>query len=145
MWIGILGAFISAMEAAGTSLADRVKGISLTRLLLLMGGASLLLALTFPLGGSAVPILIGGYFTIFGMSSTLFGAQPQKAITGPARTTVTSVASFGENLGAIMGFMAFGAVAQFYGMNGGTLATGITALILALAFIWLGKRLNITR
>lgn len=145
MWIGILGAFISAMEAAGMALADRVKAISLTRLLLLMGAASVLLAVSFPLSGWIVPILIGAYFAIFGMSSTLFGAQLQEAITGPARATVTSVAGFGENVGAIAGFMAFGAVAQFYGMSGGTLATGIAALALAFVFIWLGERWNITR
>mgnify|MGYP001205505066 FL=1 len=89
--------------------------------------------------------MIGGYFTVFGMSSTLFGAELQGAIQGPARATVTSVAGFGENIGAILGFMAFGVVAEYFGMNGGTLATGVVAALLSLGFIALGNAWGITR
>ena len=145
MWVGILGAFISAMEAAGMALAGRARYIPLTKLLLMMAVASLVLAATFPFGGWIVPLMIGGYFTVFGMSSTLFGAELQGATQGPARATVTSVAGFGENIGAILGFMAFGVVAEYFGMNGGTLATGVVAALLALGFIALGNAWGITR
>ena len=145
MWVGILGAFISAMEAAGMALADRARYIPLTKLLLMMAVASLVLAATFPLGGWIVPLMIGGYFTVFSMSSTMFGAELQGATQGPARATVTSVAGFGENIGAVLGFMAFGVVAEYFGMNGGTLATGVVAALLALGFIALGNAWGITR
>ncbi len=139
MWVGILGAFISAMEAAGMALADRVRHISLMQLLGLMGAASVVLALIYPIGGFWVPLLAGLYFLVFGMASTLFGAELQDAIEGPARATVTSVAGFGENIGAILGFMAFGAVAEVFGMNGATLATGVAGLLLALCFMVLAR------
>jgi hypothetical protein len=59
----------------------------------------------------------------------------QKAVPSPARTTVTSMAGFGEKISASAGFMAFGTVAQIQGMDGDTLAAGIARKVRALAFV----------
>ena len=78
-------------------------------------------------------------FSTFGLCSALFGASLQRIIQSESRATVTSITAFGESLGGILGFLAFGLVAQYHGMSGATLATGGAMMLLALLFLKLGK------
>lgn len=142
--IAYLSAGIALFEALGNGLADRFSHLSLNQLLGLMAGATCLLFLVLPAGGYAVPLLLGAFFAIFGLASTLFSAQLQDQIEGSARATVTSVVSLGDGIGAIIWFMVFGSMAEASSMTMATSGFAVITLIACGVFFLLGRRWQIT-
>lgn len=143
--VAFLGAFVYFSESAGMMVASRFKYMSLHSLLVCIGLAGIILMAAVFFAGVGVVICIAIFTFLFGLASTLFGAELQRVIESESRATVTSVASFGQQIGGIIGFMAFGWVAEYHGMIGGTFATSLVVVSLALFFIWLGQNWQITR
>jgi MFS family permease len=138
-WVAFLGALVYLSQSIGMMAAGLFNKTTLSRILFAVTGAG------FVLMGAAISkgvFLVVGMclcFCIFGLCSAQFGASLQRVIQSESRATVTSITAFGESLGGILGFLAFGLVAQYHGMTGATLATGCVLIILALLFLKLGK------
>lgn len=143
--VAFLGAFVYFSESAGMIVADRFKSLSLTSLLGCIGLAGIILMGAVFSAGLGVVLCIAAFTFLFGLASTLFGAELQRVIKTESRATVTSVTGFGQEIGGIIGFMLFGWVAEYHGMIGGTFATSLLVFFLALCFIWLGRNWSITR
>ncbi len=138
-WVAFLGALVYLSQSAGMMAAGIFQHTSLSRILLTMTGAGFILMSTALSNGAMLVLGMCLCFCIFGLCSALFGASLQHVIQSESRSTVTSITAFGESLGGILGFLAFGLVAQYHGMTGATVATGGALIILALLFLELGK------
>jgi len=139
-WIAYLGAGIFFCQAAGMAAAARWQNQRQERLLLLMAISGLCLFGAVWLSGWWVPVMLGLFFGLYGFAGTSMGTILQHAIDSEARATVTSVAGLAEGIGAMLGFMAFGLVAEQYQMTGGTLATAAATLVMVLFFSWLQRK-----
>jgi MFS family permease len=138
-WVAFLGALVYVSQSIGMMAAAYFNKTTLSRILLTITGAGFALATAAILEGTLLVIVMCLCFSTFGLCSALFGASLQRIIQSESRATVTSITAFGESLGGILGFLAFGLVAQYHGMSGATLATGGAMMLLALLFLKLGK------
>jgi MFS family permease len=141
--VAFLGAFVYFSESAGMMSANRFKFLSLHSVLGCISLAGIILLGAAFSSGVAVVLCIAIFTFLFGLSSTRFGVELQKVIETDSRATVTSVTSFGEQVGGIIGFLLFGWVAEYHGMTGGTLATAVMVVLLSFVFIWLGRKWRI--
>ena len=137
--VAFLGAFVYFSESAGMVVAGRFESMSLNSLLRCIALAGVILMGAVFFSGAGVVISIAIFAFLFGLASTLFGAELQRVIETDSRATVTSVTGFGEEIGGIMGFILFGWVAEYHGMIGGTFATSLAVVSLALFFVWFGR------
>lgn len=137
--VAFLGALVYLSQSTGMMAAVLFNKTSLSRILLATTCAGVLLMSAAIAEAAFLVVSMCLCFCIFGLCSALFGASLQQVIQTEARSTVTSITAFGESLGGIPGFLAFGLVAQYHGMTGATLATSCAVIILALLFLALGK------
>jgi len=138
-WVAFLGALVYLSQSVGMMAAGLFNRTSLSRILIVVSAAGVLLMGAALAESIFLITSLCACFCIFGLCSALFGASLQQVIQTDSRATVTSITAFGESLGGILGFLAFGLVAQNQGMTGATLATGCALIILALLFLELGK------
>lgn len=138
-WVAFLGALVYISQSIGMMAAGRFYETPLSRILLVTTAAGLILMTAAIPETAFLVVSMCLCFCIFGLCSALFGSSLQQVIQTESRSTVTSITAFGENLGGILGFLAFGLVAQYQGMSGATFATSCAIIILALLFLQLGK------
>lgn len=141
--VAYLSAGIALAEAAGYALSGRFSFLSLNQLLALMATAAGLLVLMPPLGGYYVPTILGIFFAMFGMASTLFASRLQNLIEGSARATVTSVVSLGDGVGAILWFLVFGSMAEMSSMTLAATGFAVITALSCLVFYRLARRWGI--
>ncbi len=142
--VAYLAAPIYLAQALGHGLAGRLVHLTITQLFGIMLAATLSLLLTTLVTGIWVPIMMSGFFFAFGLAGTLFAGFLQREIEGAARATVTSTVGLGDGAGAILWFLAFGALAEQSSM---IIASGVYALLVLCAcavFYYLGRRWRIT-
>ncbi|MDA1301585.1 MAG: MFS transporter [Proteobacteria bacterium] len=132
-------------QSIGQGLAHHFEGLGLQQLLTMMGVSAVPLLLIPTLTGGWIVLLLIAFFFMFGLSTTLFQASLQAAISGTARATVTSVVSLGDGIGGIFWFAAFGLMAEMGTMSGAAAGLGFCVLILSLMFKWLARYWLITR
>jgi len=132
-------------QSAGHSLAHRFEYLRLTRVLLLIALSATPLLLIVVFEGIWIPVLAALFFFMFGLSSTLFQGHLQSVIEGDARATITSTVSLGDNVGAMLWFLVFGAMAQFTSMSGAAFGLGLSVMALCAIFIVLGRHWGISR
>jgi hypothetical protein len=112
----------------GGLLAGRAAGLSAPALAGVIAAGGLLLA-TGAAGGRTAGILaVAAGFGALQLAGVVVGAWLQDAVTGPARATVTSVASLAAELVAVLVYLAYGALA-------GPLGHGTTFALLGLAYL----------
>ena len=109
----------------------RLPRAALAGLLLL---AAMALAAGALAGHPAGFVLIGAAFCVFQMTDIVAAARLQHAITGPARSTVTSLAGFGTEVATIGVFAIYGAASTVAGHGvifaGWAACYGLLALVL---------------
>ncbi|MEJ7583483.1 MAG: MFS transporter [Acidimicrobiales bacterium] len=83
-----------ALAGVGARLRPRTVG-------LLLGAATVLLAMSAVVGGATLLVGVGAWWVLINMATVLADARLQDAVSGQARATVTSVAGLGSDLAAI--------------------------------------------
>jgi hypothetical protein len=122
------------------AVGQRLRRRALAGLLALAAGALAAGALTGRAFGFA---LIGAAFCIFQLVEIAADARLQDAISGPARSTVTSVAGFGSEIVTIGVFVIYGVASAGAG-HGVQFAIWAAAYAL-MAVVLAGPRLSILR
>ncbi|HEX5995088.1 MAG TPA: MFS transporter [Jiangellales bacterium] len=109
----------------------------------LLALAAMAMAVGALTGHAAGFALIGAAFCVFQMVEIAADARLQHAITGPARSTVTSLAGFGTELATIGVFVIYGAASVGAGH---AVQFGIWAAVYALlALVLVGRRRAVLR
>ncbi|HEU4541730.1 MAG TPA: MFS transporter [Jiangellaceae bacterium] len=121
-------------------LAQRLRRRAVAGLLALAAGA---LAVGALVGHPAGFALIGAAFCVFQLVEIAADARLQHAISGPARSTVTSVAGFGTEVATIGVFVGYGVAST--GAAHGMLFAGWAVLYAVLAVVLAGPRPAILR
>jgi hypothetical protein len=112
----------------GGLLAGRAAGLSARTLGAAVAVGGLLLAAGAASGATAGIVAVAAGFGALQLAGVVVGAWLQDAVTGPARATVTSVASLAAELVAV-------AVYVVYGVLAGPLGHGPTFALLALVYL----------
>jgi MFS family permease len=112
----------------GGLLAGRAAGLSAPALGGVIAAGGLLLAAGAGGGRTAGIVAVAAGFGALQLAGVVVGAWLQDAVTGPARATVTSVASLAAELVAVLVYLAYGALA-------GPLGHGTTFALLGLAYL----------
>ncbi len=133
--VAYLAAPIYLAQSSGEFFANRFSGISLGQLLRLMIVGTCFLFSIYWLPAWANPLAIGLFFFIFGLASTLLAGLLQQKIEGTSRATVTSIASLGDNVGAIVWFLVFGSIAEVSSM---TAASSVFAVLIIISCLVAG-------
>jgi hypothetical protein len=94
--------------ALASALADRWSALSPVRLGRALAGAAAALAVGSLLGNPVGMLPVAVCFGVLELYTVLAEARVQEAISGPARATVLSVASFGSEVWALALFTGFG-------------------------------------
>jgi len=97
-----------AAMAIASALADRWADISAARLAAAVAVGGVLLAAGATAGHPAGMVAVAFCFGALELFDILTEARIQDAITGPARATVLSVASFGQEIAALAVYAGFG-------------------------------------
>lgn len=130
--IAFLATIVFSAQAAGQYLSDSLTGMSYRKQLSLVAlGAACLIPGTLSDTWLSV-FFVSVFFFVFGLTGTLIETHLQHSIEGDARATVTSIIGVGDSLGAIIWFLLFGLVAEYYSIIGATLALSIVTLCLCL-------------
>jgi MFS family permease len=95
----------------GGLLAGRAAGLSAPALGSVVAAGGLLLAVGAASGVTAGVVGVAAGFAALQLSGVVVGAWLQDAVTGPARATVTSVASLAAELVAVAVYVVYGALA----------------------------------
>jgi MFS family permease len=95
----------------GGLLAGRAAGLSAPALGSLVAAGGMLLAVGAASGVTAGVVAVAAGFAALQLSGVVVGAWLQDAVTGPARATVTSVASLAAELVAVAVYVVYGALA----------------------------------
>ena len=112
----------------GGLLAGRAAGLSAARVGGLVAVGGVLLAAGAASGVTAGVVAVAAGFGALQLAGVVVGAWLQDAVTGPARATVTSVASLAAELVAVAVYLVYGALA-------GPLGHACTFALLALAYL----------
>jgi hypothetical protein len=95
----------------GGLLAGRAAGLSAPALAAVVAAGGVLLAAGAAGGRTAGIVAVAAGFGALQLAGVVVGAWLQDAVTGPARATVTSVASLAAELVAVVVYLAYGALA----------------------------------
>jgi MFS family permease len=112
----------------GGLLAGRAAGLSARALAVVVAAGGVLLATGAAGGGTAGIAVVAAGFGALQLAGVVVGAWLQDAVTGPARATVTSVASLAAELVAV-------AVYVVYGVLAGPLGHARTFALLGLVYL----------
>lgn len=136
--IAFLAASLTLAWACGEWLSHWLDELPLSGLLSMIALAGLTLAVSFCMTGFWIPVLLAVYFFLCSSSGVQFNARLQHQIEGAARATTTSTVAIGESVGAIIWYLAFGAVAEIsYATATGALA--VATMMLAGLFYLLAR------
>lgn len=127
--IGFVAAALTFSWAAGEWISHQFDTLPLPGLLSMIAVAGLALLTAFFLSGYWIPLVLAVYFFLCSTSGVQFMARLQKQIEGAARATTTSTIGLGESVGAIIWYLAFGAIAEI------SLATATAALAAVTLFL----------
>ncbi len=119
-------------QAAGEYLADRAPAFTFKQQVMVTAAGTLCLIPAALFSNWSAVVALSVFFFTFGFAGTLLETQLQETIEGNARATVTSIIGLGDNLGAIIWFLFFGAVADLTSISSATLVLVIATLILCL-------------
>ena len=123
----------------GGLLAGRAAGLPAPALAAVVAAGGLLLTAGAAGGRTAGIVAVAAGFGALQLAGVVVGAWLQDAVTGPARATVTSVASLAAELVAVVVYLAYGALA-------GPLGHGTTFALLGLAYlpvaVWVSRGLT---
>jgi MFS family permease len=131
----ILGVYVGA--AAGGLMGGPARRLPRRGVAGLLAFAAVALAVGALSGHPLGFVLIGLAFCVFQMTEILAGARLQDAITGPARSTVTSLAGFGTEVAAIGVFALYAAASTVAGH--GMIFAGWAAAYALLALAMLSR------
>jgi MFS family permease len=112
----------------GGLVAGRFSGLRPGGLAALVASAALLLAAGAATGRSEGLVLVAAAFGLLQVGTVLAQARLQESMTGAARATVTSLASLGDELGALPVYLAYGSLADAGG-------DGLAFTVLALPYL----------
>ncbi len=120
----------------GGLLAGRAAGLSAPALGALVAVAGLFVAAGAAAGRSAAILAVAAGFGALQLAGVVVGAWLQDAVTGPARATVTSVASLATELVAVLVYLTYGALA---GPLGNAAAFALLGLVHLPVAVWVGR------
>lgn len=138
--VAFLSASVMLTTALGEYSAEHFNQFGLTALLggICLSGIFLLSA--YFSDGLWVAVAIAIYSFLFAVAGVQFDARLQDAIEGDARATVTSVVGFAESGGAIIWFLAFGAISEINMATASATLAGVTIVaavaLMLMARIW---------
>lgn len=132
--IALWTAVIFLLSAVGSALAHRweKRPVPVIPILLVWASALYVAALAPGLVG---PLLLAGFYLVYGAGRVLTNARLQHLVTDSVRATVTSVGSFGAEFLALVSYGLMGLGAEFaHGYAGGYewLAVALGAVVVAL-------------
>ena len=132
--IGIVCAVLTAVQTMAEAVAYRFIRLPDRAFFLayLLSGGLLLVAAYF-MRPACVACLLVFYF-VLGIANVVMETRLQHSITGHARATVVSVKGFAENVGAVVLYLAFGAVAHKCGYRGGFMAFGGAMVVIGAVY-----------
>lgn len=130
--VGVIYAAVWFARTVGSLIAERLPAnLALPLFISLIGAVLLLFMITINL---AIGILFAviAFFGTTGVIDVIYGARLQREIADDHRATVTSLGSMAQELVGIMGFFAFGAIAE-------TASEGSQWFSLVYAYAWIGS------
>jgi MFS family permease len=120
----------------GGLVAGRFSGLRTGGLAALVASAALVLAAGAATGVAGGLVLVAVAFGLLQICSVLAQARLQESMTGEARATVTSLASLGDELGALPIYLAYGGLAD---AGGDGLAFAVLAVPYLVVAAWIAR------
>jgi MFS family permease len=133
--IGLIMAVTNIARAAGAAAAGHLSSTTLRNSARLFALAACLLGAAALVSGWPALLALTGFVGLAAAGKVLVQGGLQRAIAGHARATITSVATFSQELSSLVLFLAIGAVAT---RGGWSASFAWTALALAGAAVLLG-------
>jgi MFS family permease len=120
----------------GGLVAGWFSGLGYSGLAVLVASAALVLAAGAATGRASGLVLVAVSFGLLQIGSVLAQARLQESMTGGARATVTSLASLGDELGALPVYLAYGWLAD---AGGDGLAFAVLAVPYLVVAAWIAR------
>ena len=135
--LAALGVVLASTSGAGvivSTLAHRVPARSLDAIAVVFALANGLLLASVAVDGLLAVALLVGSAGVHGSAAVLLAAHLRRSIRGPARATVTSVVSMGQELGGVLLYLVIGVVASMTSWHAGIGVVSGVAVVLCLVF-----------
>ena len=132
--MGVVLASTSGVGVIASTLAHRVPARSPEAIAVVFALANGLLLASVAVDGLLAVALLVSSAGVNGSAAVLLAAHLQRSIRGPARATVTSIVSMGQELGGVLLYLVIGVLASMTSWHAGIGMVSGVAVVLCLVF-----------